>query len=237
MYTIKKRNLILKTLAVFIFTVSLFTLSISPAVAGPGHDTPSGGEVVSSVDSGGYTYIEVKDGGETFWLAAPTASVQKGDKINFAGGMWMPNFKSKALDKTFDRILFVDGISLGAGGGGMKVIAPTETKKKKAAKIKYKKPHKMTIKEIYAEREDLDGSKVKVKGTVVKVSKMIMGVNWIHIQDGTGDSADGSNNLIFRSSEAPNVSDKVTATGTINVDRDFGAGYFYPAIAEDSTFK
>lgn len=232
MHTMRKRNMSLKILAIFIFTISLFTLPLSPAVA---DDSPTSGEVVSTIDSGGYTYVEVKNGKETFWIAAPKVFLQKGDKVNFNGGMWMPNFKSKALDRTFDKILFVDGISLGEGS--KKAPKPKKVAQKKAVKVKYTKPHAMTIKEIYAGGGDLEGSIVKVKGTVVKVSKMIMGTNWIHIQDGTGDSSDGSNNLIFRSSDAPNVSDKVTATGTINVDKDFGAGYFYKAIAEDSTFK
>lgn len=217
-----------------IFAVALMLTTTTNVVKA---DTmPTGGEVVSTVNSGGYTYVEVKDASGTFWLAAPTSAVQKGDNISFAGGMWMPNFKSKALDKTFDKILFVDGVTLGVGGG-LKAVAPQAKKKKKAVKVKYTKPHTMTIGEIYADREALEGSIVKVAGTVVKVSKMIMGTNWVHVQDGTGDSSDGSNNLIFRSSEAPNVSDKVTAIGTINVDKDFGAGYFYKAIAEDSTFK
>ncbi len=237
MFTMKKRNskLILNTLmSVFVLTMILF--SPSPARA---DGSPTAGEVISTIDSGGYTYIEAKDGGETFWLAAPNVFLQKGDKINFDGGMWMPNFKSKALDRTFDKILFVDGISLGAGGGAKSSVTPPGEKKKKKAKKKSSgKVQKVTVEDAYKKSSELENETIEIKGKVVKVSKMIMGMNWIHIQDGTGNSSDGSNNIVFRSkTEAPNVGDKVTAKGILNVDVDFGAGYFYKVIAEGSTFK
>lgn len=237
MFTMKKNDskFILNTLmSVFVFALILFTLS--PAKA---DGAPTAGEVISTIDSGGYTYIEAKDGGETFWIAAPKAFLQKGDKINFSGGMWMPNFKSKALDRTFDKILFVDGISLGAGGAAKSSVTPPGEKPKKKVKKKSSgKVQKVTVEDVYKKSAKLENETIAIKGKVVKVSKMIMGMNWVHIQDGTGDSSDGSNNIVFRSkTEAPNVGDKVTAKGTLNVDVDFGAGYFYKVIVEGSTFK
>jgi len=60
-------------------------------------------------------------------------------------------------------------------------------------------------------------------------------MNWVHIQDGTG--AAGSDDIIFTSkSDIAAVGSTVVAQGTLIVDKDFGSGYFYPVIIEDSTF-
>ena len=92
-----------------------------------------------------------------------------------------------------------------------------------------------TVEELFAKKADLNASIVTVKGEVVKVSNGIMGRSWIHIQDGTG--VEGTNDIIFTSKvQTANVGDKVVATGTVATDKDFGYGYFYAIIVEDSAF-
>lgn len=93
-----------------------------------------------------------------------------------------------------------------------------------------------TVAEIYSRKSELKGRLVKVRGNVVKVSANIMGKMWVHIQDGTG--LEGGNKIVFRSQkESPAVGSVVTAQGRLETDKDFGAGYFYPVIVEDSTFS
>jgi hypothetical protein len=62
--------------------------------------------------------------------------------------------------------------------------------------------------------------------------------SWVHIQDGTGDAPKGTHNLVFTSTAQyiPAKGDTVTATGTFVKDKDFGAGYKYDAIVENTTF-
>ncbi len=92
-----------------------------------------------------------------------------------------------------------------------------------------------TVEELFAKKAELNAKVVTVKGEVVKVSNGIMGRSWIHIQDGTG--AEGTNDIIFTSKvQTANVGDKVVATGTVATDKDFGYGYFYAVIVEDSAF-
>jgi hypothetical protein len=93
-----------------------------------------------------------------------------------------------------------------------------------------------TIAEVYAKKSELNGKTIQVTGKVTKVSKAIMGKNWIHIQDGTG--ADGSNDLIFTSPTASaEIGDEVTAKGVVAIDQDLGYGYFYTVIIQESTFS
>ncbi len=59
----------------------------------------------------------------------------------------------------------------------------------------------------------LEGKKVVVRGKVVKVAAGIMKKNWVHLQDGTGET--GSNDLVLTSDDLPKVGDVVTASGTL----------------------
>ena len=46
-----------------------------------------------------------------------------------------------------------------------------------------------TVAEIHAQAEALSGKPVRVRGQVVKFTANIMGTNWIHLQDGTGEGS------------------------------------------------
>lgn len=65
------------------------------------------GIVVSHMDAGGYTYMELDNGGNKFWIAAPTTTVNNGDHVRFVENMVMTNFTSKTLNRTFSTLIFV----------------------------------------------------------------------------------------------------------------------------------
>lgn len=90
-----------------------------------------------------------------------------------------------------------------------------------------------TVGEIYAEAKKLDGKKIRVRGKVVKVSANIMGKNWIHLQDGTGDPMKNSHDLVVTSSELPEKDKVFLIEGVMAAGKDFGYGYTYDAILED----
>jgi len=90
-----------------------------------------------------------------------------------------------------------------------------------------------TVAQVHAERQSLSGSEVAVRGRVVKYLPSIMGKNWLHLRDGTGEA--GTNDLTVTTQATAKVGDLVTVTGQIQVDRDFGAGYRYNVIMEDAT--
>ncbi len=74
--------------------------------AGTGHK----GKVVSTMDAAGYTYIEVQEKGQKIWVATMQTKVKVGDEVEFLDSPPMVNFTSRTLKRTFDRIIFVDGI-------------------------------------------------------------------------------------------------------------------------------
>ena len=90
-----------------------------------------------------------------------------------------------------------------------------------------------TIEALYQEKAELSGHQVQLHGKIVKVNNAIMNRNFLHLQDGTGK--DGSNDLTITSQDTADVGDEVVVTGTITVDKDFGAGYTYPILLEQAT--
>jgi hypothetical protein len=92
-----------------------------------------------------------------------------------------------------------------------------------------------TVEAVHKERAQLAGKQITVTGKVVKVNNGIMKRNFVHVQDGTGGKA--TNNLIVTSGQTAKVGQKVTITGTVVLDTDFGMGYKYPILVEKSSVK
>ncbi|AQS38959.1 hypothetical protein Sps_03843 [Shewanella psychrophila] len=87
--------------------VATLALGISSAwAAGIVHE----GTVLDTMNGGGYTYVQIKESDKTFWAAGPQIEVNKGDKVVVQEQMWMNDFTSKSLDRTFEELLFVGRI-------------------------------------------------------------------------------------------------------------------------------
>jgi hypothetical protein len=216
-------------------------------VADPAVPVSLSGKVLQTMNASGYSYIyiELADGNKK-WVAVTQANVKVGDQMSFKPGMEMGRFESKALNRSFDSIVFSEGVI----SGGSTAAAPDPGKgegvspgsqgatKDKAAKISVTKatgPNAITVAEAYSKSAKLNKKTVVIRGQVVKFSSGIMGKNWIHIQDGTGSETKKTHNLVCTSkTDVGDIGDVVTITGTLIKDRDFGAGYKYPVIIEDA---
>jgi hypothetical protein len=226
-----------------------------PSAAAPG--TPATapgktGKVTETMNAAGYTYVQVDTGKEKFWAAAPETKVKVGDSVVVPEGMPMPNFESKALNRKFDVVYFVPALMVNGAapagmtgampeghppatgmppgmpgaGGAPKVSAPADIN------LKGIKKADQTVADIFSQKSALAGKPVKIRGKVVKFSPEIMGKNWLHIQDGSGQA--GSNDLTVNSSSVAKVGDTVVVSGKLTVAKDFGYGYQYDVIVEDA---
>jgi hypothetical protein len=118
-------------------------------------------------------------------------------------------------------------------GGSSGAIAPfREISVKKADG-----PNGYSVEELFNQADKLNGQKVTLHGLVVKVSPNIMGRNWIHMQDGTGNPMKNSHDMVVTSSELPEINKEITIEGILAAKKDFGAGYRYAAIIEEATIK
>ncbi len=115
--------------------------------------------------------------------------------------------------------------------GSMGAVVPfTETEVEKA-----EGENSFTVAEIFEQAKDLDGQKVRVRGQVVKFNANIMGRNWLHLQDGSGDPMQNTHDLVVTTSEQLSGPNVITIEGVVAADKDFGAGYKYVVLIEDST--
>jgi len=92
-----------------------------------------------------------------------------------------------------------------------------------------------TVAQIYAEQAELSTKHIHLVGKVVKVNNDIMGKNFLHIQDGTGE--DGTNDIILSSQQTADIGDEVAIDALVTTNRDFGSGYSYPVILEEATIS
>ncbi|MFC1855599.1 hypothetical protein ACFL2A_03540 [Thermodesulfobacteriota bacterium] len=92
-----------------------------------------------------------------------------------------------------------------------------------------------TVEDLFTKKAELAGKEVSVHGKVVKYSGGIMGANWVHIQDGSGNGAEGTNDLTVTTQGTATVDTMVTVSGVLTADKDFGSGYAYSVIIENAT--
>jgi hypothetical protein len=64
-------------------------------------------QVVSVLNTKGYTYIEVTKDDAPVWLAVPTTDIEAGDTVHYTDGPVVQNHHSRTLDRTFDSVIFL----------------------------------------------------------------------------------------------------------------------------------
>ena len=220
--------------------------SARPAAEKPKDESPVTGKVLQTMDGGGYSYVLLKKAnGDKVWLAVPQTKIELGAQLSFKPGMEMVSLESKSLKRTFDRIIFSEGLVNGKEAKSGKKVAKKSPGSKGSVemaseKIKVKKatgPNAYTIGELYKLKSKLNKKKIVVNGKVVKVSSGIMGKNWIHIQDGSGDPKKKTHNLVVTSQSVPVLGEIVTVRGTLYSNKDFGGGYKYDVIVEQAELE
>jgi hypothetical protein len=219
-------------------------LAITPFFA-LAEDGARGGIVAEAFESGGYLYLRVEETGS--WVATSPADIRVGDRIEVAGGMEMKNFHSRALDRTFDSIWFVQTVSVegrdiadlhaSAEAGHMPtpehIQVPESAAAPAAGEIEPLEGG-TTVATITADPGALEGQTVRLRARVIKVSPNVMEKNWVTLQDGSGEAPGGK--LIATTSETVTVGATVIAQGTVRNNVDLGSGYLYPVLLEDAAF-
>ncbi|MBZ0199606.1 MAG: GW dipeptide domain-containing protein [Ignavibacteriaceae bacterium] len=194
-------------------------------------------KVLEATNASNYTYFRVEENGKEYWIAAPQMDAAVGMTLYYTGGMEMPNFESKALNKTFDKILFIDKVSTTPNEGVMESPhARGLTLEKTDVKIEPVSGG-ITIAELYAKKDQLEGKTVRVRGKVTKFNPEIMDKNWVHLQDGTGDKTNNNFDIMATTKGQAATGEVVVIEGTLRLKQDFGAGYYYDVMIEDAKVK
>jgi hypothetical protein len=180
-----------------------------------------------------YTYLRLAtDAGEQ-WAAVYRAPVKDGSTVTVEHASVIQHFHSRELGRDFDSILFgtLPGHETAppvGPGAPSTAVAAGSVKTEKGA---------MTIAQLAGKADALEGTQVTVAGHVVKENDGILGRNWIHLQDGTGSEASGTNDLLITGDGTSKVGVDVVASGTVRVRQDFGSGYAYKFMLEHATLQ
>ncbi len=249
--------------------------SMAPAVAPVAAATfvppaePAAGEVIrgkvtEKIDVNQYSYLKINSADGEVWTAVPTTTKGVGDVVGVAGAMWMEDFKSSTLKRTWPKIAF--GVLQGEAPSGPRQSAPPRAGAGMFAEaaaqspqspsmampaghpapaaaadtgpVKVSKasgPQGRTIADIYAQSAQLKDRSISVHGKVVKATNGVMGKNWLHLRDGTGQGATAD--LTVASDQTAGVGDTVLVSGIVHLDRNLGGGYHYDVLVEDAQVK
>jgi GW (Gly-Tryp) dipeptide domain len=184
-----------------------------------------------------YTYVRAKENGQEIWVATSKQEIKLGNTYVFKGGLLKHNFESKEFNRNFETLYLVSDFRAADAASSMtaeqahanvksgSTVAPPTNVAAAAGAIK--------IADLVANLSKYNGKTVKVTGKVMKVNNMIMGRNWVHLQDGSGNNLD----LTLTTTELAKVGETITLEGVLTVDKDFGAGYKYDYIVEGAVKK
>ena len=222
-------------------TVALAALLFSAAgfAAAPGAPAaPVKGEVLEVREAAPYTYLRLKTKEGETWAAVTTVPVKKGAQVTIDNPMVMKNFESKSLKKKFDKIVFGVVVDESAKPVAQSGVAPAAAASAPVAKVaKATGPDAKNVAEVVQGRAALKDKAVLVRGQVVKVNAGILGKNWLHLQDGSGTAAAGTNDILVTTKDVAAVGDIVTAKGIVRTDVNLGSGYAYPVLIEDAAVR
>lgn len=226
------------------------------------------GKVAEKIDAAQYSYLKLQTADGEVWTAVPKTDKGVGAEVTVVNAMWMGNFASKTLNRTWEKIAFgtlgegnstaaaapaglpsghpavgtdpAQGMFAKAAAAEGAATSPhgAPAAKADAAPIKVAKApgaQGRTVAEIWSKRAALKDQKITVRAKVVKATNGVMGKNWLHVKDGTGEGP--SSDLTIASDDTAGVGQTVLVTGVVHLDKDLGAGYHYDVIVEDAKIK
>jgi hypothetical protein len=196
------------------------------------------GEILQTQNVDSYTYLRLKTSTGEIWAAVPTTTAKKGAQVTIGNAMTMENFESKTLKKKFDKIVFGQLVEPGAAPAAPTGGVPAGPTAGTAIKVaKASGPDARTVAEVVKGKAGLKDKTVLVRGQVVKANLGIMGKNWLHLQDGSGAAADGSNDILVTTQDKAAVGEVVSAKGTVRIDINLGSGYAYAVLIENAAVR
>jgi hypothetical protein len=188
------------------------------------------------IQTNNYTYLSVKETDADKWLAVPKMQANPGETYYYTGGFEMKDFESKELGRTFPSVFFLEAVSLSPDiKANEPMEEPHSTGKLNVPKQEVSvKPAEggITIAELFAHKDSYAGKTVKIRGQVTKYNAAIMKKNWVHLQDGSDYS--GKFDLTATTEMETSVGNVITIEGKVALNKDFGYGYAYDVLLEDS---
>lgn len=223
--------------------------SAAPIPAGVDRaENPVTGTVLETMDAGGYTYVRLKDGTNDLWAACWATSVATGQVVTVPAGYIMRGFRSPSLNREFAAIRFIPALG-GVTNATATAHDPAQLPPGHPVAGAAKTPSAtvdtspvappaggLKIADLVARSKEFVGKEVLVRGRVVKFTQQVMGINWMHLQDGSSDTPAGCD-ITVTTDGVTELGQIVTARGKLSADRDFGYGYKYDLLIEKAQIE
>jgi len=184
-----------------------------------------------------YLYLRLDTANGELWTAVNQVKLDVGATVTVYNVLPLEQFASPTLKRTFARIYF----------GSLEPVAPPATSAATATTKSSDAPEADVgvvapavgsgahiIASLWTDKDRLTRTTVAVRGVVVKYNAGVMGKNWIHLQDGSGNSNAGTHDIAATTLEEATVGDTITVMGTVRTNVDVGAGYKYALLLENA---
>ncbi len=181
-------------------------------------------------NAGMYTYVNVSENENEFWIALPEQEIKIGETYYYKGGMKMVDFKSKELDKEFKEVWFIEALYNKEPRAFSSAIAKKNAIINAIDVIEQPK-NGTSVEKLLKDSDSFLNKDVVIKGKVVKVNRNILDRNWVHLIDGT--TFDSKTEITITTLDSITVGDIVTFSGQVTLNKDFGYGYVYPILIEN----
>jgi hypothetical protein len=213
------------------------------------------GTVLEQIDVAKYSYLRLGNPGHAdIWAAVLSTGSLKGQAVMIANAEQMTSFNSASLKRTFDVIYFGvlgtpdanDDAPLAELGGRESVtashgteMAPHPGPGRDADTVLVRRCEKAagplgrSVAELHALDPSHQGSRARVRGTVVKATTGVLGRTFVHLRDATG-TPPLTHDLTVTTTEELSVGALVLLEGTVKIDEDFGSGYRYQLLLADA---
>jgi hypothetical protein len=184
-----------------------------------------------------YLYLRLDTVNGELWTAVNEAKLEIGATVTVYNVLPMEQFASPTLNRTFATIYF-GSLQPVAPPTTNAVTATTESSDATDAHVGVVAPARGSgahvIASLWTGRDQLVRTTVAVRGVVVKYNAGVMGKNWIHLQDGSGNPNAGTHDIAATTIETAAVGDTITVMGTVRTNVDVGAGYKYALLLENA---
>lgn len=193
-----------------------------------GTEPPPGGwantaptEVVQVIDRGEHQLLLVQQGSLRTWIQVPNHRAKVGQYVLLGQGAARQDVDIPELGERVDAVVDIDHVQVvdeAAAKAAVAAVAPADA---------------VPIGTLFAELDARDGTPIVVHGTVAKATSAAGSV-WVHVQDGTGDEAAKTHDLMVQTSATVTRGQRVTFRGVLRKDADIGFGYHFDAMLENA---
>ena len=210
--------------------------------------------VKEQIQTSNYTYFRVTEDDSQYWIAGIKMEAKVGETLYYNTSYVMEGFVSTELNRTFNKVLFIQDLSKNPAAGIQMGMPSGETQMGTPSGVQMGTPQQqqgdgfnvvdpinrenleiveqeISLDELFTNYKKYGDKLVKISGKIIKVNSAIMGTNWIHMSTLVKDL--NNYDLTITSNETVKVGDELTIEGKITLNKDFGSGYSFSIMMED----